>query len=175
MDVLKTFLLEEIMKNHENTSKFVPRDTERHVIKRIQGDIPLAPRPFLDISKGTGLSESEVIALVRKWKQDKLVRKFGAILRHQKAGFTENAILLASAGQDNAERIGSELAFFREISHCYQREPKFMGRYGIFAMVHSRRGEMEGLVKMIISRTGINDYIVLTSAREFKKTSLEPF
>jgi hypothetical protein len=86
----------------------------------------------------------------------------------------ENAILLASAGGENPEKIGQQLASFREISHCYQREPQFMGRYGIFAMVHARRGELERLVKDIIGRTGIKDYLVLTSAVEFKKTSLEP-
>jgi len=162
------------MENHKNTSKFIPRDKEKGLMKKIQGDIPLAPRPFLEISTNTGLSESEVIAAVRKLKEDKVIRRFGAIVRHQKAGFLENAILLASAGGENPEKIGEMLASFREISHCYQREPQFMGRYGIFAMVHARRGELEGLVKDIVSRTGINDYLVLTSAVEFKKTSLEP-
>ena len=49
-----------------------------------------------------------------------------------------------------------------------------MGRYGIFAMVHARRGELDELIKTIIGRTGISDYLVLTSDKEFKKTSLEP-
>ncbi len=163
------------MESSKKTSEFVPREGQNRIIKKIQGDIPVTSRPFLEISRETGSSESDVIAAVRKLKQDKVIRKFGAILRHQKAGFGENAILLASAGQEPPERIGEALASFREISHCYQREPQFMGRYGIFAMVHARRGEMDGLIKNIVNRTGIKDYIVLASAREFKKTSLEPF
>lgn len=163
------------MENHKNTAKFVLRDSEKRIIKKVQGDIPIVPRPFLEIGGEAGLSEPEVIAAVRRLKQDKVIRKFGAVLRHQKAGFTENAILLVSAGRNSPERIGESLASFREISHCYQREPQFMGRYGIFAMVHARRGELEDLVKDIATRTGIKDYIVLASAGEFKKTSLEPF
>ncbi len=162
------------MKNNKITSKFIPGDKEKGLMKKIQGDIPLVPRPFLEISKNTGLSELDIIAAVSKLKKDKVIRKFGAIVRHQKAGFLENAILLVSAGRENPENIGEQLASFREISHCYQREPQFMGRYGIFAMVHARRGELEDLVKKIINRTGIDDYLVLASAVEFKKTSLEP-
>jgi len=162
------------MENHKNSSKFIPGDNEKRIIKEIQGDIPIASRPFQEIAKRTGMSESEVIATVRKMKHDKVIRKFGAVLRHQKSGYTENAILIISAGRQAPEKIGAELACFREISHCYQREPQFMGRYGIFAMVHARRGELDGLVKTIIGRIRVSDYLVLTSDKEFKKTSLEP-
>jgi hypothetical protein len=41
-------------------------------------------------------------------------------------------------------------------------------------MIHARQGEMEGLVKKIVSHAGIKDYLLLHSAAEFKKTSLEP-
>lgn len=162
------------MKDHQNTSKFDPGDKEKGLMKKIQGDIPFASRPFLEISGETGLSESEVISAVREMIEDKVIRRFGAIVRHQKAGFTENSILLASAGDESPEKIGQQLASFREVSHCYQREPQFLGRYGIFAMVHARQGEMEGLVKKIVSHAGIKDYLLLHSAAEFKKTSLEP-
>ncbi len=162
------------MENHKNSAKFIPRGNEKRIIKDIQGDIPIASRPFLEISKQTGMSESEVIVAIRKMKQEKVIRKFGAVLRHQKSGYTENAILIISAGRQAPQKIGAELACFREISHCYQREPQFIGRYGIFAMVHTRRGELNKLVKTIIGRIGVSDYLVLTSDKEFKKTSLEP-
>jgi DNA-binding Lrp family transcriptional regulator len=162
------------MKRINNTPEFVPRDDEELIMKKIQGDIPLAPRPFLEIARQAGSSEADVIAAVRKLKQDKVIRKFGAVLRHQKAGFSENAILMISAEHQAPERIGEALASFREISHCYQREPQFMGRYGIFAMVHAGDGELEGVLRNIVGTVGTSDYIVLASAREFKKTSLEP-
>lgn len=162
------------MESPKNTSRTISRENEKGLMENIQGDIPLASRPFLEISRNIGASESEVIAAIRKLKEDKVIRRFGAIIRHQKAGFLENAILIVSAGEENPERIGQQLASFQEISHCYQREPQFMGRYGIFAMLHARRGQLEGLVKKIAARTGIRDYLVLKSAVEFKKTSLEP-
>ncbi len=163
------------MEIFKNMPDFALTEDERRIIKIIQGDLPVISRPFLHIAGETGLSEPLVIAAVRKLRQYKVIRKFSAIIRHQKAGFSENAILLIAAGRQEPERIGEALASFREISHCYQREPQFMERYGIFAMVHARRGELEGLVRNIVSRTGIEDYIILASAREFKKTSLEPF
>ena len=96
------------MENHKNSAKFIPRGNEKRIIKEIQGDIPIASRPFREISKQIGMSESEVIAAVRKMKQDKVIRKFGAVLRHQKSGYAENAILIISAGRQAPEKIGSK-------------------------------------------------------------------
>lgn len=141
----------------------------------IQGDIPVNPRPFLEIALQAGLAEEKVITLIRDLKKRKVVRRFGAVLRHQQAGYTANAILIAAVGPGETQCSGEALASFREISHCYQREPLFLGKYGIFAMVHSRPGEIEALVKRITEQARITDYILLPSEKELKKTSMELF
>lgn len=160
----------------DKLGRFIPgiRDGKvEEALRIIQGDIPAIPRPFRDIASRTGLAETEVIALIRELKAGRVLRRFGAVLRHQRAGFTENAILAAAVSPDNLERTGSILASFREISHCYQREPMFLGRYGIFAMVHAGPGELQDLIEKITRQAGISSYIVLPSLKELKKTSME--
>lgn len=153
-------------------------ERELKVAGRVQGDLPAVSRPFLEIGTAIGLDETEVIETVRAMIDKKYIRKVGAILRHQKAGFTENTILLAAVNETapgQAESVGSILASFKEISHCYQREPKFLGKFGLFAMVHSRPGEIDGRIKAIVQKAGITDFLVLRSLQEFKKISMELF
>ncbi len=153
-------------------------ERESKVARKVQADLPVAPRPFLEIGTAVGLDETEVIETVRAMMDKKYIRKVGAVLRHQKAGFTENAILLAAVNETapgQAEAVGRTLASFKEISHCYQREPKFLGKFGLFAMVHSRPGEIDGRIKAIVQEAGITDFLLLRSLREFKKISMELF
>lgn len=153
-------------------------ERELKVARRIQADLPAVPRPFLEIGTAIGLDETEVIETVRAMMEKKYIRKVGAVLRHQKAGFAENAILIAAVDETvpgRAESVGRTLASFKEISHCYQREPKFLGKFGLFAMVHSRPGEIDGRIKAIVQKAGITDFLVLRSLQEFKKISMELF
>lgn len=151
---------------------------ESKVARKVQADLPVVRRPFQEIGTAISLDETEVIETIRAMIDKKYIRKVGAVLRHQKAGFTENAILLAAVNETapgQAESVGRTLASFNEISHCYQREPKFLGKFGLFAMVHSRPGEIDGRIKAIVQKAGITDFLVLRSLREFKKISMELF
>ncbi len=153
----------------------------------IQGDIPLCGRPFAEIAAAAGLEETKVIQTLRQLTASGVVRKFGAVLRHQKAGYSGNAMLLIAADPAEVGRIGTKLASFREVTHCYEREPAFEGKYNIFAMVHAKgpqksspknmsknppKNSIDRLIEKIAGETGISDYIVLPSIEEFKKTSM---
>ncbi|MFA4915400.1 MAG: hypothetical protein WC560_01845 [Syntrophales bacterium] len=111
-----------------------------------------------------------------------LIRKFGAIVRHQKAGFNQNAMLLWAVPSSKIETVGNILASFPEITHCYQRTPAFSEKYNIFTMIHLRdnkedpqNNEYNLLIRKLSSATGIEDYLVLISEEEFKKSSMEYF
>ncbi len=120
----------------------------RDIAKIIQGDIDLTRRPFREIALKTGRREDEVLDLVRALVEVGAVRRFGAVLRHQRAGYVENVLLLAAVPPPETEDVGRKLASFREVSHCYERSPGFDG-YNLFAMVHCRKGEAEKTVKNI--------------------------
>ena len=153
----------------------------------IQGDIPLCDRPFTEVAAAAGLEETNVLQTILKLIASGVVRKFGAVLRHQKAGYTGNAMLLIAADPSETGRIGAKLAGFREVTHCYERAPAFEGKYNIFAMVHAKgsqksslknmskklpKSSIDRLIERITGEMGISDYIVLPSIEEFKKTSM---
>jgi len=150
-------------------------ETEKEILKRIQQDIPLNKRPFKMIGEGARTSETEVLAVIRGLMNKGIIRKFGAILRHQKAGFTHNAMVVWDVPSDKCESAGQVLASFKEVTHCYVRTPPFEGKYTIFTMVHFREGEQEIILQKLSHCIGIKDFKVLISEEEYKKSSMEYF
>ncbi len=129
-----------------------------------------APSPFR-----AGMSEEAVLDTIGTLVQRGVIRKFGAILRHQRAGITRNAMVIWAVPPDRTEETGAVFASFREITHCYERRPPFEGRYNLFTMIHAGEGRLESVIAKISSRSGICDYQVLESLEEFKKSSMEYF
>jgi DNA-binding Lrp family transcriptional regulator len=148
-------------------------EKEKKIVRFIQGDIGFAERPYQWIERETGVSESEILGSIGGMMQRGAIRKVCAVVRHQKAGFTRNTMVLWSVPEDRCEAVGQILASFPEVTHCYQRTPAFAERYNLFTMIHLRsRQEEELLLHRISALTGVADYLALNSEEEFKKTSM---
>jgi DNA-binding Lrp family transcriptional regulator len=150
-------------------------EMEKRVSKFIQRDIPLEKRPFKCIAEQAFSSEEEVLTTIQGLMAKGSIRKFGAILRHQKAGFTQNAMVLWAVPLDKCESVGNTLASFTEITHCYERVPPFEGKYNLFTMIHFREGIQESIIQKLSQAAGIKDFKVLASEEEYKKNSMEYF
>ncbi|MGE5800055.1 MAG: Lrp/AsnC family transcriptional regulator [Syntrophaceae bacterium] len=147
---------------------------EQDLLRQFQGDLPVEKRPFGAVAARVGTSEESVLDTLRSLIQQGRIRKFGALLRHQKAGVTLNAMVVWAVPPDRTEETGAVFASFREITHCYERRPPFQGRYNLFTMIHAGKGgSLEELLGAISSKAGIGDYQVLESLEEFKKSSME--
>lgn len=148
---------------------------ERIIGRLIQWDLAMARRPYREISDQTGIAEQDVLNMIKRMMERGLIRKFGAIVRHREAGFTGNAMILWAVPEDRCEQVGQVLSSFPEITHCYKRSPAFEGKFNLFSMIHLRQQDMEEKIEAISSATGIQDYRVLMSEEEFKKSSMKYF
>ena len=151
-------------------------DDSRHkILRQLQGDFPVEKRPFRAVAARAGVTEEAVRDTIATLMQQGVIRKFGAILRHQRAGITRNAMVIWAVPPDRTEEAGSFFASFREITHCYERRPPFEGRYNLFTMIPAGKGPLEEFIAKISGKAGIGDYQVLESLEEFKKSSMEYF
>lgn len=137
--------------------------SDRNRIRIACEDIPHSLTPFKD----WGVSCDEL----REDLDLRRMRRFGAILRHQEAGFADNAMVCF-----NATNGGDILAQMPYISHCYER-PAFEGfPYTLYAMMHAQSAEeLDRQIKEAAESIGNPDYVVLRSVRELKKTSFKFF
>jgi len=142
---------------------------------RIQGDIPLVKNPFESVAAAAGFSEHEVLEEIRRWLAEGDIRKFGAILRHGRAGYGENAMVIWAVPPERRGEVGRLFSSFPEVSHCYERTPAFEGRYVLYTMVHGRERTVNAIVSDMSRRAGVADCRILVTLREFKKTSMRYF
>ncbi len=147
------------------------------LMAELQRSLPMTKRPFQAIAEKLGMTEDEVVAKTREYGEKKYYRRFGATLRHHKAGFKANGMgIWAVPVEAERKEIGEMLSAYREVSHAYER-PSFEGwPYHLFTMIHGEtEGEVHEIAKCMSEEVGVTDYDVLFSTREFKKTSMQYF
>lgn len=151
-------------------------EIDKSIIRFIQGDIPLVSRPFKLMSSKIGISEEEFISRIKRLRQRNILRRFGATLRHQIAGFSANAMVAWVVPEKRIEEIGNLFSQFKEVTHCYQR-PSFKDwPYNLYTMIHAdTRERCYEIAKRMSEASGIKEYVLLFSEREYKKTSMRYF
>lgn len=149
---------------------------EKRIIHELSGDIGLSPRPFQELGRRLGLSEEAVVEAVRRLKDQGVLRRFGATLRHQLSGFTANAMVVWQVAEAEVEEKGRILAAFDEVTHCYHRPTVPGWPYNLYTMIHAGSEEdCRALAARMSAAAGVPGYELLFSDEELKKTSMRYF
>ena len=151
--------------------------TERHILRIVQGTLPDSATPYADIAAQTGSTEGEVLDLLHRLKSGGQIRRFGATLRHQQAGYGFNAMVAWYIEEgSNPDETGAIMAHRPEISHCYLRPNCMDWPYDMYTMIHGKsREDCMRVVHTLIDLTGVTQYEILFSEKELKKTSMAYF
>ncbi|MDA8403380.1 MAG: Lrp/AsnC family transcriptional regulator [Desulfobacteraceae bacterium] len=151
-------------------------DLEKKIIALVQGDIPVEHRPYLSIAGKLGVDEETVLSVLKDLCDRGIIRRFGATLRHQKSGFTANAMVAWVVDEDRVNEVGKMMADFDQVSHCYRRDPAPGWPYNFYTMVHATdEAACREIAGRISQKTGVDNYAVLFSRKELKKTSMQYF
>ena len=68
------------------------------------------------------------------------------------------------------------MASFALVSHCYRRPTYDDWPYSIFTMVHGKNAkECEATIAAMQAETGVDEYALLWSVKEYKKTRVRYF
>lgn len=151
-------------------------ELDRKIIRILQEDIPLQKEPFKAIAKELEINEDELLERLHRLQEQKILRRIGAILHHRRAGFSHNAMVVWVVPEERCQDIGKLMASFPQISHCYKRATFSDWPYNLYTMIHGQsKLECELVVCNIAKMTGVNEYEILYSTKELKKTSMKYF
>lgn len=149
---------------------------DKAIVRELQSDLPLVSRPFKQIAKKLGIDEERLLTKINEMLKTGKMRRMGAALRHQKVGYTANAMVVWEVPEKEIDRIGGIMADFDEVTHCYKRVSKPEWPYNLYTVIHGfSREECRHIVKKISKITGINKYKILFSTNELKKSSMKYF
>lgn len=151
-------------------------------IRLLSGDIPHSLTPFTDLFHSVIQSGAKNLETVLGEARDDLatkrMRRFGAVLRHQQAGFPCNAMVCFNVvgSDEKISEAGKTLAANPHVSHCYERPPFEGFPYNVYAMFHAQSDlELDAFVNEAAESLGNPEFAVLHSLRELKKTSYKYF
>jgi DNA-binding Lrp family transcriptional regulator len=151
----------------------VPRLSTADVaaIRELQKDLPASERPFLAAARRAGVSEEALLRRARGLMRRRVMRRFGAILHHRRAGFVANCMTVWAVPRDRIARAGRIAARSPAVSHCYERPSAPGWPYTLFAMIHGRtRAECRHIADQITAQIGKPKRALLFTAKEYKKT-----
>ncbi|HSV97318.1 MAG TPA: Lrp/AsnC family transcriptional regulator [Spirochaetota bacterium] len=155
-------------------------DEEREAVLLLQTDLPITSRPFETIvgDAKSPMSAERLVTIGEGLKLKGIMRRYAAVLKHYNAGYGANAMTAWKIGAGRTEdRVMPVFLSSKSISHLYRRT-LHPGRWEhpLFAMIHARSDEeLDGIIAALEEKSGLRDYLVLKSLREFKKKRVAYF
>jgi DNA-binding Lrp family transcriptional regulator len=148
-------------------------------VRALQRPLPIVERPFLALSRGMGasgatgiaISEPALLLRAKRLLSSGIMRRFAAVLGHQRVGYTANAMAVWQVPENRIARAGKVAASFGAVSHCYQRATAPGWPYNLFAMIHGRaRADCLRVADQISAKIGNPPRALLFTTREYKKS-----
>lgn len=145
---------------------------ERALVRALNDPLPIEAEPFDTAARAAGVPVEQALERLRAWLNDGTIRRIGARVRHQKVGYTANGMSVWNVPRERADAAAEIMCERNEVSHCYLRPTMQGWPYSLFAMIHGRSEEEVRAVAAEIAReAGIDEYDVLFSTEEYKKSA----
>ena len=145
-------------------------------VREFQDDLPLETRPFDEMANQLGLTVLELFDKSDEMVERRLMRRYAAVLHHRRAGFSANAMAVWNVPERRSIDVGQIMAKHPAVTHCYERPRYDDWRFSHFTMIHAvTRQECEEIADAIATQTELDDYQLLYSHREYKKTRVRYF
>ena len=143
-------------------------EIDRKILHRIQTNLPLTHRPFLDLAKELDLDEDLVIERIKFMIENKYVRRLAPIINTQAVG--KSATLAAiQVPEERIEDVSNIINAYSGVSHNYLRKGrnKDIPLNMWFTMSAPSKEELDESIKEIEETTGLK-VLMMPTTKKFK-------
>ena len=142
---------------------------EKTILTKLQSDLEIAPRPF-DFLVTDTIDIDTVIRTIQSLTDKGVIRRIGAVLDYRKLGFNANVMFCTRVEPDRTTHIGTKLARFKIVSHCYERKTFEGWPYNLFAMMHAQSlSQIRQVIDKFTAAEQIEEFELLATTAELKK------
>ncbi|GAG33465.1 unnamed protein product, partial [marine sediment metagenome] len=135
-------------------------EEDLNYVRVLQQDLPLEPTPFQGWAESLGIRQRRMFVRARDFEASGVMRRFAAVIRHQKAGFAANGMICWHIPEDQLPDLGYRLASYPQVSHCYQRPAYPDWPYNVLSVVHAlNRKKCEEIARRMSQEIGVDDYV----------------
>lgn len=97
---------------------------DKKLLNEIQWTFPLVQRPFLEIGRHHGISETEVMKRISRMKENGLVREINAIFDTRNLGY-KSALIAFAVLPEKLDLVANEVNKHPGVSHNYERNHEY--------------------------------------------------
>ena len=122
----------------------------QRLLNDFQRDFPLTPTPYADLAEQLGVSETQVLGILRELIEDQTISRVGAIIPPNAVG----ASLLAAMAVpvERLVEVAGWVSGLLEVNHNYEREHRLNLWFVVTA---NDAGALERVLRRIETRTGL--------------------
>lgn len=96
---------------------------EQRLLNNFQHDFPLSPTPYADMAASLGISEKQVLEILKRKKAEGVVSRVGAVFKPNRVGASTLAAIAVE--EPELESVAAIVSGFDSVNHNYQREHRF--------------------------------------------------
>ncbi len=149
---------------------------DRAILRELEQDLTITKRPFDQMAARLVMDIEEFLSRSKSLQERGVMHRYGALVDHREMGFLANAMVCWIVPSASVEEVSRRMSSFKAVSHCYERKTSANWPYNIFTVIHSYAPEAcKAIAEQISGETGINDYILLFSIKEYKKARVKYF
>ncbi len=139
---------------------------ENELLFEMQNAFPMIERPFKAVAEKLNTTEEEVLSLVQKLKDDKIIRQTSAIFDTKRLGY-KSSLVAFKVAEDKIDQAAEIINAHPGVSHNYLRNHDYNIWFTMAVAPDSKLG-LEQTIEILKKRTGAEDAIILPTLKMFK-------
>jgi len=139
---------------------------ENELLFEMQNAFPMTERPFKVVAEKLNTTEEEVLKLVQKLKDDKIIRQTSAIFDTKRLGY-KSSLVAFKVDEDKIDQAAEIINAHPGVSHNYLRNHDYNIWFTMAVAPDSKLG-LEKTIEILKERTGAEDAITLPTLKMFK-------
>ena len=137
---------------------------DRTIVDCLQTGFPIAERPYAELGRELGLTETACHARVRALVQRGVIRRVGAFFDARKLGYVSTLVAFA-VPEERLDEVAAAVSAVPNVTHNYART----GDYNLwFTVVAETDAALDGIVRDLVNRTGVSSFLELPAVTTYK-------
>ena len=141
-------------------------DLERKLLNLMQGRFPLVPRPYAAVAEEAGIPEEQVLAMVQRLLDDRIIRQVTPIFDTRALGYG-SMLVAAKVDPEYPHRAAKFINTHPGVTHNYLRNHDFNLGFTLAVEKDSKLG-MDGTLEVMAAKTGAESIRQLPTLKLFK-------
>jgi len=139
---------------------------QNELLFQMQNAFPLTQKPFETIAKELNTTEEEILSMVQKLKDEKIIRQTSAIFDTKRLGY-KSSLVAFKVSEDKIDAAAEIINAHPGVSHNYLRNHEYNIWFTMAVAPYSELG-LEKTIEVLKERTGAEDAIILPTLKMFK-------